>query len=51
WMDEYAERFAELTDPLWEEMINDPNNRWYKEGREYQELFSYSRTLESSGQK
>ncbi|AEI15872.1 Radical SAM domain protein [Flexistipes sinusarabici DSM 4947] len=49
WMDEYAERFAELTDPVWEEMINDPNNRWYREGREYQELFGYSRELESSG--
>ncbi|TYB32833.1 MAG: radical SAM protein, partial [Flexistipes sinusarabici] len=49
WMDEYAERFAELTDPVWEKMINDPNNWWYREGREYQELFSYSRALESSG--
>lgn len=39
WIDDYARRFAELVDPEWEKMINDPQNRWYKEGQEYRELF------------
>ena len=39
WVDRYAEEFAALTDLEWEKMINDPNNRWYKEGQEYKNLF------------
>lgn len=39
WVDRYAQEFAALTDPEWEKMINDPENRWYKKGPEYQELF------------
>lgn len=39
WIDGYAERFKDLTDPVWLKMIEDPNYRWYKHGREYQELF------------
>ena len=39
WVDEYAKEFAALTDPKWEKMINDPNNRWYREGQEYKNLF------------
>ncbi len=41
WVNNYAEKFKELTDPVWEKEINDPNNRWYKEGREYKELFRF----------
>ena len=40
WVDRYAEEFAALVDPEWETMINDPKNRWYKEGQEYKNLFS-----------
>lgn len=39
WVDRYAQEFAALTDPEWEKIINDPENRWYKNGPEYQELF------------
>jgi len=41
WIDAYAERFKNLTDPVWLELINDPNYRWYKEGREYRNLFRF----------
>lgn len=37
WADQYAARMAELTDPLWESMIQDPASRWYREGPEYRE--------------
>lgn len=40
WIDDYAGAFAQLVEPSWQEMINDPENRWYKEGQDYQELFS-----------
>ena len=46
WVDNYAREFAALVDDEWEEMINDPNDRWYKEGEEYQELFHYKRLYE-----
>ena len=42
-IDDYARSFAELVDPEWEKMINDPGNRWYKEGPEYQDLFYFKR--------
>ncbi len=41
WVNNYAKKFKELTDPIWEKEINDPNNRWYKEGPEYKELFRF----------
>ncbi len=37
WTDRYAARMAELTEPLWEQMINDPTSRWYREGPEYRD--------------
>jgi MoaA/NifB/PqqE/SkfB family radical SAM enzyme len=43
WVDQYAQRFRELTDPLWEAQINDPRDRWYREGKEYQDLFRFKR--------
>lgn len=46
WVDEYARKFAEITDPIWEEKINDPNNRWYKQGEEYKELFNEQKSEE-----
>jgi hypothetical protein len=41
WIDRYAERFKELTDPVWEAQIRDPSDRWYKEGEEYKALFNF----------
>ncbi|MBN2551310.1 MAG: radical SAM protein, partial [Spirochaetales bacterium] len=40
WIDRYAEDFKSLTDPLWLELIRDPEYRWYEHGEEYQGLFS-----------
>ncbi len=41
WVDRYAARFRELTDPIWEKQIQDPADRWYKEGHEYKNLFRF----------
>jgi MoaA/NifB/PqqE/SkfB family radical SAM enzyme len=39
WIDRYSERFRELTDPLWEAEIQDPDGRWYWDGPEFRRLF------------
>jgi len=39
WVDSYAKEFAALVGPGWEKMINDPNDRWYREGQKYKNLF------------
>ncbi len=41
WVDRYAERFRELTEPEWQAMIEDPGNRWYRGGAEYRKLFEF----------
>jgi MoaA/NifB/PqqE/SkfB family radical SAM enzyme len=41
WIDEYAEAFRALTDPVWAEEISDPANRWYRQGQEYKNLFCF----------
>jgi MoaA/NifB/PqqE/SkfB family radical SAM enzyme len=41
WIDDYAARLKEITDPLWEAQIADPSDRWYKEGPEYKSLFRF----------
>lgn len=41
WIDRYAERFKNLTDPVWLQMIEDPNYRWYRRGKEYAGLFRF----------
>jgi MoaA/NifB/PqqE/SkfB family radical SAM enzyme len=41
WVDRYAQRFKELTDPVWEAQIQDPSDRWYKEKEEYKNLFRF----------
>jgi MoaA/NifB/PqqE/SkfB family radical SAM enzyme len=46
WVDRYAARISELTDPAWEAQINDPNDRWYREKPEYKNLFRFRRTPE-----
>jgi hypothetical protein len=44
WIDDYAARFAQLTDPIWEKTIHDPSNRWYKDNPEYKNLFRFKPT-------
>jgi hypothetical protein len=39
WIDRYADRFKNLTDPVWLELIRDPEYRWYEHGEEYKGLF------------
>jgi len=41
WINDYAARFGAIVDPIWEKEINDPSNRWYKEGQEYKKLFRF----------
>ena len=41
WVNNYAAEFKRLVDPEWEKEINDPNDRWYKEGLEYKLLFRF----------
>jgi MoaA/NifB/PqqE/SkfB family radical SAM enzyme len=41
WVDRYAEAFRRLVDPVWSELIEDPDYRWYKEGKEYKDLFRF----------
>jgi MoaA/NifB/PqqE/SkfB family radical SAM enzyme len=47
WIDRYAEEFRKLTDPVWEQQINDPEDRWYKNGKEYHNLFWFQRQAEA----
>ncbi len=41
WIDDYSERFRELTEPVWQKIIEDPESRWYKEKPEYKNLFRF----------
>ncbi|HET7295382.1 MAG TPA: radical SAM protein [Vicinamibacteria bacterium] len=41
WVDAYAARLKSLADPLWERQIQDPSDRWYREGQEYKNLFRF----------
>lgn len=41
WIDDYAERFAALTDPEWQAMIDDPACRWHRDGQEYKNLYRF----------
>lgn len=41
WVDRYAERLRQLTDPEWEQSINNPESRWFREKPEYQRLFAF----------
>ncbi len=38
WMDDYAQRFKEIVDPVWEKEISNPESRWYREGAAYRDL-------------
>lgn len=38
-LDDYSKEYHKLADPVWEkEYMNDPKNKWYKEGEVYKEL-------------
>ena len=39
WIDDYAQRFKDLTESDWLKTIENPESRWYKEKHEYQNLF------------
>lgn len=39
WIDDYAKRLKELTEPEWLRMIENPYSRWFKEKDEYRNLF------------
>lgn len=41
WVDAYAERMRQLTDPEWDTIINDPKSRWFREKPEYHRLFAF----------
>lgn len=44
WVDMYAERLKEITEPEWQQIIGNPNSRWFKEGTEFQNLFQFQHT-------
>jgi MoaA/NifB/PqqE/SkfB family radical SAM enzyme len=41
WVDDYSERFKELTEPAWLKIIEDPNSRWHREKEEFRLLFRF----------
>lgn len=41
WIDDYADRFSQLVDPVWLNMTGDPESRWYREKPEYKNLFRF----------
>lgn len=43
WVDNYAARLEELTEPAWLEMIENPASRWYRENKEYKNLFTFGK--------
>ncbi len=50
WVDDYARRLKELTEPEWLEMIENPASRWYKEKDEYKDLFHLGKASGKSRQ-
>jgi MoaA/NifB/PqqE/SkfB family radical SAM enzyme len=44
WIDRYAARMKELTEPEWQRKIEDPGSRWYREKEEYKLLFRFAKT-------
>jgi MoaA/NifB/PqqE/SkfB family radical SAM enzyme len=49
WVDDYAQRFKNLVDPIWLKMIEDPNYRWYRGGKDYRNLFRFNPALPAAG--
>lgn len=46
-IDRYSEEMHRLTEPKWQEIINNPQERWYKEGKQYKNLFKYRKKPET----
>lgn len=44
WVDDYARRFKDLTEPEWLATIENPASRWYKEKPEYKYLFQMGKS-------
>lgn len=42
-IDGYSREMYRLTEPKWQEIINNPKERWYKENKDYQELFQFQK--------
>ena len=45
-IDDYARRMKELTEEEWQEIMADPSQRWYREGKDYRELFKFQKAEE-----
>lgn len=48
WVNRYAERYRELVDPIWEQIINNPTSRWYRHGYRYKRLFRFQTQKQSA---
>ncbi|MFP4066002.1 MAG: radical SAM protein [Spirochaetaceae bacterium] len=43
WIDRYADEYRKLIDPIWERIIDDPNSKWYRHGKQYKRLFRFQK--------
>lgn len=43
WVDRYADRLKDLTEPEWLNIVGNPESRWYKEKAEYKNLFTFGK--------
>lgn len=48
WVDAYAERLEQLTEPAWQQTIHSPESRWYREKPEYGNLFRFGRPTDAA---
>lgn len=44
WLDAYAERMEQLTESEWRQLIENPDDRWYKGNQEYKNMFRFKNT-------
>ncbi len=49
WIDDYAGRLKELTEPEWLRIIQTPESRWHKEKDEYKNLFRFGKRRGDGG--
>jgi len=45
WVDDYAAKLKELTEPEWLSIIENPQSRWFKKKDEYKNLFTFGKVL------
>ncbi len=48
WVDAYAERLEQLTEPAWQETIRNPESRWFREEPEFGHLFRFGRPSDAA---